>query len=99
MPKIKQHAPMSLRLSPQLDKRLEEMAKRTGIKKHTLAQMAVEAAVEAIEQNNYRIVAPVKFSVTHVPAAHNVVQYPETEPQADLAAEESPKYKAKKKSS
>jgi ABC-type microcin C transport system permease subunit YejE len=33
------------------------------MKKHTLAQEAIEAAIEA---NDYRIVLPIQFDVTHV---------------------------------
>lgn len=60
-------APLSLRLSPELHDRLEEAAERTKIKKYNLALLAIEAAVEAIERNNYRIVMPIEFDVTHVP--------------------------------
>lgn len=36
------------------------------MKKHTLAQDAIEAAVEAIERNGYKIVVPIEFEVKHV---------------------------------
>jgi hypothetical protein len=39
------------------------------MKKHTLAQDAIEAAVEAIERNGYKLVIPIQFEVTQVPAA------------------------------
>src|SRR5947207_10413129 len=84
MPKKPQRTPMSLRLTPELDKRLEEMAGRLGIKKHTLAKMAVEAAVEAIEQNDYRIVVPIQFAITRAPA---VAKYSEHQDQSQLAAD------------
>jgi predicted DNA-binding protein len=60
--------PMSLRLSPELSARLEDCAKRLRQKKHALAQEAIEAAVNAIEENDYRLVVPIEFSVARVPA-------------------------------
>lgn len=63
----KKTVPISLRLSPELTRRLEEVAARTRQKKHALAQEAIEAAVDAIEKNDYRLVVPIEFSVTHVP--------------------------------
>jgi predicted DNA-binding protein len=59
--------PMSLRLSPELITRLEECAESLRMKKHTLAQEAIEAAVDAIEKNGYRLVVPIEFEVSHVP--------------------------------
>src|SRR5687768_12243505 len=53
--------PMSLRLPPELHQRLEECAARLKIKRHTLAQNAIEAAVEAIERNGYRMSLPLQF--------------------------------------
>ena len=44
-------------------------ADRLGLKKNKLAQDAIEAAVAAIERNNYRIVVPIEFEVTHIPVA------------------------------
>lgn len=61
-----QTVPMSLRLSPELAARLEKCAQNLKQKKHTLAQAAIEAAVEAIEQNDYQLVVPIRFDVTHV---------------------------------
>ena len=52
---------MSLRLPPELHQRLEECAARLKIKKHTLAQNAIEAAIEAIERNGYRMSLPMQF--------------------------------------
>jgi predicted DNA-binding protein len=65
----RQKNPISMRLSDELEARLEAAVERLGIKKQTLAQMAVEAAVEAIEKNDFRLVVPVKFEVTHVAVA------------------------------
>jgi hypothetical protein len=64
---LKHRVPLSLRFSPELEARLEECAKRLNIKKATLAQMAIQAAVEAIEKNGYRIVMPIQFETTHTP--------------------------------
>ena len=52
---------MSLRLPPELHQRLEECAARLKIKRHTLAQNAIEAAIEAIERNGYRMSLPMQF--------------------------------------
>lgn len=60
-------APISVRLSPELNQRLEEVAARTRLAKHSLAAMAIEAAVEAIEKNDYRLVVPIEFEVAHIP--------------------------------
>lgn len=62
---MKPKVPLSLRFAPELERRLEDCAVRLKIKKHTLAQMAIEAAVEAIEKNGYRIVMPIQFDATH----------------------------------
>lgn len=59
-------APLSLRISPELHQKLEECAEKTKIKKYSLAIVAIEAAVEAIERNGYRIVMPIEFDVKQV---------------------------------
>lgn len=61
-----QMAPLSLRISAELNTRLTECASKLRLKKHALAQMAVEAAVEAVEQNSYQLVVPIQFAVTQV---------------------------------
>lgn len=72
--------PLSLRLSEELHHRLIETAKNLKISKHALAQLAVEAAVEAIEKNDNMLVLPIRFAadikldVTHVPAQR--IRYP-----------------------
>jgi predicted DNA-binding protein len=66
--KSKKTIPMSLRLSPELNRRLEEVAEKVKQKKHSLAQDAIEAAIEAIEQNDYRLVVPIEFKVTKIPS-------------------------------
>lgn len=60
---------MSLRLSEELYDRLEECARRLKVKKHALAQDAIEAAVEAIEKHG-GLVIPIKFDVSQVPIAN-----------------------------
>jgi hypothetical protein len=72
----KQKAPLSLRLDAETEERLELVAEKTGIKKHTLAQMAVEAAINAIEANGFEIVLPIKFDVTRIPTARDQVLPP-----------------------
>ena len=57
---------LALRISPELDARVKTCADELRLKKHTLAQAAVEAAVDAIEQNGYSLVFPIKFEVTRV---------------------------------
>jgi predicted DNA-binding protein len=64
---VKQKAPLSLRVDPDVERRLEECAKQTGIPKYTLALMAIKAVVEATEQHNYKLVVPVKFEPVYVP--------------------------------
>jgi predicted DNA-binding protein len=65
---MKEKTPLSVKLEPELHKRLEESARRTGIKKYTLAILAIQAAVDAIEQNNYRLVVPIEFEVARIPS-------------------------------
>lgn len=67
--KAKPTAPLSLRLSEELHARLEEVATRTRLKKYNLALLAIEAAVEAIEQNGFSIVCPIKFDVKQIAVA------------------------------
>lgn len=72
--------PLSIRLSLEIKARLEDTARKLGLKPHALAQLAVEAAVEAIEQNENMLVLPIRFAadikldVTHVPTEK--VRYP-----------------------
>ena len=63
--KQKRIVPLSVRLSPELNKRLEETAERLKVTKHSLAQLAIESAVEAVEKNDNRLVFPIGFEVTH----------------------------------
>lgn len=72
----KQKAPLSIRLDPETDERLELVAEELGLTKHGLAQMAVKAAVRAIAENNYKLVLPIRFDVSHVPAPRDPSGYP-----------------------
>lgn len=47
--------------------RLERAAKAVGVAKHTLAQAAVKAAVEAIENAKGKIVMPIDFVAQSIP--------------------------------
>jgi predicted DNA-binding protein len=84
--------PLSVRISTELDERLEECARRLKMRKHTLAASAIEAAAIAIEKNNYRLVVPIVFKVEQIPAptATESKSYPDHRPQVALA-EDSPK--------
>jgi len=59
---------LALRISAELNERVEKCAHELRQKKHSLAQAAVEAAVEAIERNEYQLVVPIKFDVASVPS-------------------------------
>lgn len=66
------------RIEAELNSRLNECAKRLGLKKYDLALMALKAAVEVIEENEYRLVVPIQFKAERVPAP---AQYPKHRPQ------------------
>src|SRR5213075_1764067 len=70
--------PMSLRLPPELHQRLEECAARLKIKRHTLAQNAIEAAIEAIERNGYRLSLPMQFRFANESEAE-MAPYPQSQ--------------------
>jgi predicted DNA-binding protein len=78
---LKERDPISFKVEPELSQRLEEAAEKVGIKKSTLMIMALEATLEAIEKNDYRIVVPIEFKVTHVPVPTEE-KYPERDPRA-----------------
>ena len=90
--------PMSLRLSPQLHQRLEECAARLKLKRHTLAQNAIEAAVEAIEKNGYRLSLPMRFRFLNEPEPETA-RYPEAEEQLSRVEERGPAYTVKRRKS
>lgn len=54
--------PLSLRFKPDLHERLQKAADKVKIPKHTLCQLAAEAAVEAIEKEG-RLTLPIQFNV------------------------------------
>jgi hypothetical protein len=56
---------MSVRLTEEDERRLEETAKLVRLSKHGLAELAIRAAVEAIEANGGKIVLPLEFTTTH----------------------------------
>ena len=85
---------MSLRLSPQLHKRLEECAARLKIRRHTLAQNAIEAAIEAIEKNGYRLSLPMQFRFLNEPASD---RYPEAQSELSRIEERGPPYTVKRR--
>ena len=58
---------MSVRLSKEMAARLEAAAESLKQKKHTVARLAIEAAVEAIEASGGSLVIPLKFDVAQVP--------------------------------
>ena len=92
----KDQYPMSLRLSPQLHKRLEECAARLKIKRHTRAQNAIEAAVEAIEKNGYRLSLPMQFQFFQEPEPEGT-QYPEAPSELSRVEERGSPYTVKRR--
>ena len=88
--------PMSLRLSPELHKRLEECAARLKIKRHTLAQNAIEAAIEAIEKNGYRLSLPMQFQFLKE-TEPEATRYPEARSELSRVEERGPPYTVKRR--
>src|SRR5436189_2666276 len=88
--------PMSLRLQPELYQRLEECAVRLKIKRHTLAQSAIEAAIEAIERNGYRLSLPMQFRFPNE-AAEETARYPERQEELSRVEECGPAYTVKRR--
>lgn len=56
---------MSVRLTEDLDQRLSKSAEEIRISRHALAELAIRAAVEAIEAQGGRLVLPLEFTTTH----------------------------------
>ena len=50
---MKRKAPLSLRLDPGIEQRLEDCAKAVKLPKYKVALLAIEAAIEAIENGNH----------------------------------------------
>ena len=85
---------MSLRLQPELYQRLEECAVRLKIKRHTLAQNAIEAAIEAIERNGYRLSLPLQF---RFPNESEAERYPQGQEVISRVEERGPAYTVKRR--
>jgi predicted DNA-binding protein len=60
--------PLSLRLPPEFHLRLQNVSARLGVAKHTFAQAAITAAVEAVERDA-GLVFPIEFVVRRIPAS------------------------------
>ena len=88
--------PMSLRLPSELHQRLEECAARLKIKRHTLAQSAIEAAIEAIEKNGYRLSLPMQFRFANESEAE-MVRYPQGQEEVSRVEERGTAYTAKRR--
>jgi len=71
---------ISLRLTPEMDKRLTTVARGLKMPKNSLAQAAIEAAVEAIEANGGKIVLPLEFTTTHAAVVKPLAPPVKTEP-------------------
>ena len=87
---------MSLRLPPHLHQRLEECAARLKIKRHTLAQNAIEAAIEAIERNGYRLSLPLQFRFPNESEAA-IVPHVQSEEEISRVEERGPAYTVKRR--
>jgi hypothetical protein len=64
---VKLKSPLVFKLEKELNQRLETCAERLRLKKYTLGIMAIQAAIEAIEKNDYRLTLPVTFRVEDIP--------------------------------
>src|SRR5437016_11823207 len=95
-PMPKDTYPMSLRLPPELHQRLAECAARLKIKRHTLAQNAIETAIEAIEKNGYRLSLPIRFRFANEPQSE-IARYPEGQSEVSRVEERPPPYKLKRR--
>jgi predicted transcriptional regulator len=62
--------PLSLRLDPDFHTRLQTVATKMKVARHTFAQAAIEAAVEAAERHA-GIVFPIEFVVRRIPAGRS----------------------------
>lgn len=66
---MKEMQPLSMRLESKIRKRLEKCCEKTGIPQRMLAQSAIEAVIEAIEENDYKVVMPITLQVGYIPKA------------------------------
>lgn len=76
----KKGAPFSIRLTPDVEERLTKTAESVKMSKASLAQIAIEAAVEAIEANGGKIVLPLEFTTTHQVVVKPLAPPVKTEP-------------------
>jgi hypothetical protein len=93
---VKEKSPLVFKIDSELHARLEECSERTGIKKYTLGILAIEAAGKAIERNGYKLVVPIEFDVTEVPAkkpSSSSYRYPSHQDQDSLAEDRPAKKK------
>jgi len=71
-------------------------AARLKIKRHTLAQNAIEAAIEAIERNGYRLSLPLQFRFPNESEAEKA-RYPQEQEVISRAEERGPAYTVKRR--
>jgi hypothetical protein len=88
--KPEKNVPLSLRLSPEMSARLANCAKLAKQKKHTLAQLAIEAAIEAIEESGGFLVVPIQFRVSKVPTEAEGNPYPRPKHETALVEDAPP---------
>lgn len=73
---------VTVRLTPESAQKLKVKTKKLGISKSLLVELAIEAALDAIEANEDRLVLPLKFTTTHIavskPQAPTVIPGAET---------------------
>src|SRR6266480_609144 len=71
---------------------------RREIKRHTLAQNAIEAAIEAIERNGYRLSLPMQFRFPNESEAE-MARYPQAQEEISRVEERGPAYTVKRRKS
>ena len=76
--------PLSLRLTGDMEARLTQCAERLKLPKHSVAQAAIEAAVEAIEANDFKLVLPLEFEPKNVPVEKRLAPTVKTGPDANI---------------
>jgi len=87
---------MSLRLLPGLHQRLEECAAGRKIKRETLAQKAIGAAIEPTERNGYRLSLPMQFRFPNESEA-GLARYPQGQQEISRVEERGPAYAVKRR--
>lgn len=53
---------MSVRLTAEQTADLERISKLTGLRKHTLAQLAIDAALRAAKENDWKLNLPMEMN-------------------------------------